>query len=94
MDPDRDAPAALAKVARERSITDRRWTLARTSTAETRKLAAILGIQYRKLDTGDFDHASVLVLLDAQGRVLARSQKLGTPDPIFLAQVQSALRSS
>jgi len=44
----------------------------------------------------DFQHASVLVLLDAQGRILARSQKLGTPDPAFLAQVRTtaSLRSS
>jgi protein SCO1/2 len=94
MDPDRDSPAALAELARERRITDRRWTLARTSVGETRKLAAMLGIQYRKLDTGSFDHSSVLVLLDAQGRVLARSQKLGTPDPAFLAQVRKAALST
>ncbi|HVY79820.1 MAG TPA: SCO family protein [Steroidobacteraceae bacterium] len=94
MDPERDTPAALAGLARERHITDKRWTLARTSSAETRKLAAILGIQYRKLDTGDFNHASVLVLLDAQGRVLARSQKLGMPDPAFLMQLRAAERVS
>jgi protein SCO1/2 len=91
MDPGHDTPAALAALARERGITDARWTLARTSATDTRKLAAMLGIQYRQLDTGDFDHASVLVLLDPQGRVLARSRKLGLPDPAFLQEVRSAV---
>jgi formylglycine-generating enzyme required for sulfatase activity len=90
MDPDRDSPAALSALARERGITDRRWTLARTSLGDTRKLAAMLGIQYRKLDDGEFNHSSVLVLLDAQGRILARSRKLGMPDPAFLAEVRAA----
>jgi len=53
-------------------------------------LAAVLGVQYRALDNGDFDHASVLVLLDAGGRVLARSRKTGVPDPEFLAAVRAA----
>jgi protein SCO1/2 len=94
MDPERDSPAALAALARERRITDPRWTLARASPGDTRKLAAMLGIQYRKLDTGNFDHSSVLVLLDPQGRVLARSQKLGMPEPAFLAQVRKASLST
>lgn len=94
MDPERDTPAALAAVVRERKLTDARWTLARASVADTRKLAAILGIQYRKLDTGDFDHASVLILLDPQGRVLARSQKLGVPEPEFIERVQAAIRAA
>ncbi len=91
MDPERDTPAALSALASERNISDRRWILARASPADTRKLAALLGIQYRRLDTGDFDHSSALILLDAQGRQLARSQKLGTPDPEFLAKVRAAL---
>lgn len=94
LDPEHDTPAVLAAVARERKLTDRRWTLARASHTDTRKLAAILGIQYRELDTGDFDHASVLVLLDPRGRVLARSQKLGVPDPVFLARVKSAVQDA
>jgi len=91
MDPERDTPAELTRLAQERHITDTRWTLARASLSDTRKLAATLGIQYRRLDTGDFDHASVLILLDSRGRVLARSRKLGTPDPAFLASVRKAV---
>jgi protein SCO1 len=91
MDPERDTPQELTRVAKERHINDPRWMLARASLADTRKLAAVLGIQYRELNNGDFDHASVLVLLDAQGRVVSRSGKLGTPAPEFVAAVRAAI---
>jgi protein SCO1/2 len=91
MDPERDTPQALHAVARERRIEDKRWTLARASAPDTRKLAALLGIQYRALDNAEFDHASVLVLLDAEGRPLARTSKLGVPAPEFLSAVRQAI---
>jgi len=93
MDPARDTPRELTRVATERHISDPRWMLARASLVDTRKLAAVLGIQYRELNNGDFDHASVLVLLDGQGRVLSRSGKLGTPAPEFVAAVRVAARA-
>jgi cytochrome oxidase Cu insertion factor (SCO1/SenC/PrrC family) len=91
MDPAHDTPLKLSQLANERRLTDRRWMLARASSGDTRKLAATLGIQYRELDDGSFDHASMLVLLDAEGRVLARSGKLGNPAPDFVAAVRAAL---
>jgi protein SCO1/2 len=91
MDPSRDTPGTLTALASERKIADPRWTLARASRADTRKLAAVLGIQYRELDNGAFEHSSALVLLDAEGLVVARSARMGKPAPEFLAAVKSAL---
>jgi protein SCO1/2 len=90
LDPARDDPAALAKVALQRRL-DARWTLARTAPDDVRKLAAVLGIQYRQLENREFNHSSALILLDADGRVLARSSTLGETDPAFLDAVRAAL---
>jgi formylglycine-generating enzyme len=91
LDPEHDTPQALQTLAKERRVTDSRWVLARASASDTRKLAAMLGIQYRELSTGDFEHSSVLVLLDAEGRVRARSAKLGEPDPAFIEAARSSI---
>ena len=57
-----------------------------------RRTAAVLGIRYRALADGEFNHSSALVLLDGEGRVLARTEQLGAvPDPAFLAAVKAAL---
>ena len=92
LDPARDDVAALASVASKRKLDPGSWTLARTEPASVRRLAAVLGIRYRALADGEFNHSSALVLLDSEGRVLARTERLGSvPDPEFMAAVKAAL---
>ena len=95
IDPSRDDTAALASVARKRGLDPARWTLARTDAGTVRRVAAMLGVRYRALADGEFNHTSALVLLDAQGRVVARTERLGPiPNPAFLAAVKSTLAAS
>ena len=92
MDPERDTPAALAEVARSRSLDPARWLLAAPRPAEVRPIAAVLGIRYRALADGEFNHTSELVLLDAQGRIVARTDQVGSvPDPAFVAATRRLL---
>lgn len=90
-DSKRDDPAALKVLAAKRRIASDRWTLARAEPAEVRKLAAILGIQYRALADGEFSHSSVLILLDADGRIVARSDAMGKTNPAFIAEIERVL---
>jgi protein SCO1 len=51
----------------------------------------VLGVRYRELANGEFNHTSALLLLDADGRILARTEQVGsTPDPEFIAAVRKA----
>ena len=92
MDPARDDPAALKKVAEQRQLDTTRWTLASPPQAKVRDVAGLLGIRYRQLADGEFNHGSALILLDADGRILARTEKIGSkPDPEFVAAVRKAV---
>lgn len=90
-DPATDTPPALKKVADERHVLSPRWLLTRTEAPQVRKLAAVLGIQYRELQNHDFNHTSVLILLDADGRIVARTDKIGEVDPRFVAEIERAI---
>ena len=95
MDPRRDTPKALAAVVAKRKLDTRRWTLASPRQDDVRQIAGVLGVRYRQLADGEFNHTSALVLLDAEGRVLARTEKMGSqPDPEFVASVRKALASA
>lgn len=91
-DPAHDTVAVLKHTADERGL-DAHWSLARTDETATRKLAAVLGIQYRALADGDFNHTTTLLLLDAQGRIVARTNKLGNADPAFVKRVKAVVNS-
>jgi len=89
-DPARDTVAALKRTAEERGC-DTHWTLARTDEASTRKIAAVLGVQYRRLADGDFSHSSIISLLDADGRIAARSGVVGSVDPDLVQALRRQL---
>jgi protein SCO1 len=92
MDAENDLPPTLLSVSRKRRLDANYWTLAHADENGVRHAAAVLGIRFRKLSSGDFNHTSALILLDADGRIVARTEKLGTvPDAEFLATVKRTL---
>ncbi len=94
IDPARDTPAALHDVADAHRL-DPRWRLLRPRDSDVRTLAAVLDIRYRAQPDGSFNHTSALILVDHDGRILARSEVTGLqPDPEFVAQVKKTLASS
>jgi protein SCO1/2 len=91
LDPARDTPAVLDEVAHRHRLPDD-WRLLLPATDDVRALASVLDVRYRFREDGSINHTSVLVLLDAQGLELARSEVVGAaPDPVFLARVRAAL---
>jgi protein SCO1 len=90
VDPERDTPAALAELAKKHGADLSRWTFARTPESSVRQVAAVLGIQYRKLPDGEFNHSSVITLLDADGRAVTRTSMIGRLDEDFVKQLRSA----
>jgi len=91
-DPQRDTPQRLKEVYGERKLDSASWTLARTGPSDVRKLAAVLDIQYRALANREINHSSSLTLLDADGRIVARTDKIGAVDPEFVAAIHKALK--
>ncbi|MCX7515039.1 SCO family protein [Frateuria hangzhouensis] len=87
-DPARDNVDALRRYAAAHRLDARWWTLARTEPQDTRALAALLGVQYRKLPDGEYNHSSALLLLDGEGRIVARTSIIGRIDPEFVAAVR------
>jgi protein SCO1 len=90
LDPARDDVAALKKTAEQRAGDPVRWRLYRTQAIDTRKLAGVLGVQYRQLSNGEFNHSTLMILLDAQGVELARTENIAKVDAQFLKAVLKA----
>jgi protein SCO1/2 len=90
IDPARDTVQVLKRTAQAHGC-DERWTLARADDATVRKFAAALGFQYRRLASGEFNHSTLIELLDADGRVVAKSGKLGNADPALVRATRQAL---
>ena len=85
MDPKRDTPVALMRIAKQRKLDPARWSLASPRDEDVRGVAGVLGVRYRQLADGEFNHTSALVLLDRDGRIVTRTEKIGgAVDPEFI----------
>jgi len=85
----RDGPAQLAGIAKLHRADPVRWTFSSAPDNDARRIAALLGISYRRQPGGEFDHSLLITLLDAQGRVLASTSKL-VGDTDFQARLRAA----
>jgi len=88
-DPEHDASAVLEELARSHGLDASRWRLLRGSDDTVREVAAALGIRYRRLPDGGFNHSSVITLLGASGVVLARVEGLGQPLDVFRERLKA-----
>jgi len=91
LDPLRDDPPTLAKLARAQRLDGGRWRVAvpRDDT-DTRRIAAALGIRYRALTGGAIGHTARVTLLGADGTIRAVSTRLEVePEPAFLEAVRA-----
>ncbi len=86
-DPVKDTPAALDELATTHDLDRSRWTLSAPVQADqVRTLSTVLGISYRQLDSGHFNHSALIILLDAEGRPVAQVEGLNqSPDPLVAA---------
>jgi len=88
LDPERDTVAVLKETAIKHGC-DAHWSLVRGPDADVRRIAALLGVQYRRLPSGEFNHSTSIELLDSEGRIVKRTATLGQDDPAFLAAIQA-----
>lgn len=90
-DSENDTPERLAAVAKKQKVDDTRWKLARADSDDVRKLAAVLGIRFRQLPDGEFNHSTVITLLDADGVPVTSSNQLGHVDTELLSTIRDSL---
>ncbi|CAN5631085.1 SCO family protein [soil metagenome] len=88
-DPERDTPAKLRGLVDKYKVDTTRWKFATSSEKSVREIAAVLGVQYRKIDDGEFAHSTKIVLLDREGAIAAQLEGLRQPSDELVATLQS-----
>lgn len=66
-DPENDTPAKLKEVFAQHKLDETRWKFASPPKDEVRTIASLLGISFRKSPDGEFNHNTVITILDEEG---------------------------
>jgi protein SCO1/2 len=94
LDPERDTPAKLLALEQLHKVDGKRWHFTRTVEASVRKIAALLGVRYRKLDDGTIGHSPVIAVLDRNGVLVTRIEgTAGDPKVIADAVVRASAKT-
>lgn len=76
-DSERDTPKHLAEYVKSKKLDPNKWIFLSSGTDSTaRELAVVLGINYKKLEDGEFSHSNIISLLDEKGSVIAKVESL------------------
>lgn len=86
-DPTHDSVKKLAMMSAMHHVAAPDWRLVRPEEGDVRAFAATLGISWRTRPRGEFSHNVEIVLLDAEGRIVAKTEKVDAPDQNFVDQV-------
>ncbi len=70
LDPKRDTPQELTRVLERHRIADTHWTLASPAADRVRDLAAVLGVKYREMAGGGYNHSPIVSLVDGRGAIV------------------------
>lgn len=76
-DPDRDTTDKLKKYAISHGIDSSRWFVTNSSADAVRRLAVALGVKYKKNKAGDFEHSTLISILDGSGVVKYQQSNIG-----------------
>jgi protein SCO1 len=90
LDPERDSPERLAEFARGARLDPDRWTLLHGSDDAVLELAALLGVQYRRMPDGEVVHSSLITVLDGEGRIIHRQLGLEADPAPTVAAIAAA----
>ncbi|MFA5940182.1 MAG: SCO family protein [Sinimarinibacterium sp.] len=91
IDPKHDTPEKLGELAERHHADLQRWRFTRPEAADVRGIAAVLDIQYRELGDGEFNHSSIVTLLDREGRIVATTQQVLRADEEFLGKLRALI---
>lgn len=67
------------------------WSIYSGSKNSVSELAAALGVQYKKLPSGEYIHSNVIFFVNEKGEVVAKHEGLGREASNFVKKIENAL---
>ena len=86
VDPAQDTLAVLRKYRRNMRLEKDSWRLLRGKDSDVRKMAALLGFNFERIDSGEFMHSNLITVLDKRGQIVhQQSGVAGDPEALRTA---------
>ena len=88
LDAQNDTPEHLAAFASKMSLGENWALLSPRGAGDVTEIASALGVQYKRLESGDYIHSNVIFLLNEKGEIVAKKEGLKTTSEDFSQKVR------
>ena len=88
IDPERDTVVHLQAFGAKTGLSAQGWRLLRAPANTVRELAAVLGVQYRRVSDTDFAHSNIISVLGPGGEIRHQQKGLGTAPAATIAAIR------
>lgn len=86
-DSEKDTPTVLSAYKKKMNLNES-WTLLSGKEEDIRMLSVVLGINYKKISNGEFNHSAVYSLVSKEGIVVSRIEGIGSKTDDLVTQFQ------
>ncbi|MCW7493814.1 SCO family protein [Leptospira sp. 2 VSF19] len=86
-DSEKDNPAVLNAYKKKMNLKEN-WTLLSGKEEDIRMLSVVLGINYKKISNGEFNHSAVYSLVSKEGVVISRIEGIGSNSEGLISEYQ------
>lgn len=90
-DHERDTPEALKAFSKKYKAPSPQWSIYRGDKTVISELAALLGVQYKRLEGGAYVHSNNIILLNKEGEILKTVEGYDASADEFLVLLKKAL---
>ena len=91
-DTERDTPEKLAEYRKKNQLPVKNWSILTGNADAVLELSAVLGVQYAKLQNGQFSHSNLITLLNANGEVAAQFSGLDFSDDKWIQTIVGKIK--
>lgn len=88
VDPDRDTVEHLQAFGQTTGLSAQGWRLLWAPDDTVRELAAVLGVQYRRVSASDFAHSNIISVLGPDGEIHYQQKELGVAPDATVAAIR------
>ncbi len=90
IDAESETQKSLAEFSKSKKLPEH-WTVARASAKDVTTLAAVLGVNFKRLPDGEYVHSNSIFYIDANGKLAAQQDGLNKLDPDFVKSIKASL---
>lgn len=92
IDPETDTPKVMRAYLKQNRFDEKEWTFIRSNEDDTRELANIMALKYKKISPVEFSHSNIISVYSKKGILAFQKEGLDTDDNALVDEIKKQVK--